>query len=153
MQRYPKFTDQYEAGKVTTQIKVRNSFDLLRFAHGETEQTPQTFEGSAVVDTCAVHLYLRESVVTQLGLRERRKWTSNGMEMRRVFSAVNLEIMGRRGTFDVVALPDEYPNVVGYIPLYFMDWVIDMRSHQLAGNPEHGGEWLTEEYSETLSYA
>ena len=73
---------------------------------------------------------------------------SKRVETRRVFSPIDLEIMGRSGTFEVVELPDELPNVVGQIPLEFMDWVIDMRTHRLAGNPEHGGEWIDEEYTE-----
>ena len=59
-----------------------------------------------------------------------------------------MEINGRSGTFEVVELPDELPNVVGQIPLEFMDWVIDMGAHRLAGNPEHGGEWIDECYTE-----
>lgn len=148
MQRYPEFTGEYEAGKIATQFTVQNSYDLARFTQGESKQYPRSFEGNAVVDTGAVHLYLRESIVEQLGLRERRKWTTNGVETRRVFTAVNLEIMGRSGTFDVVALPDERPNIVGHIPLYYMDWVIDARTNRLAGNPEHGGHWIVDEYTE-----
>ncbi len=151
MQRYPEFTDKYEAGKVTTEIKVQNSFDLLRFGNGETERTPRSFEGCAIVDTGALHLYLRESIVAQLGLRERRTWsaiTTPNKETRRVFSAANLEIMGRTGTFDVVEVPDELPNVVGHIPLLSMDWVVDVNTQRLAGNPEHGGQWMGDEFTE-----
>ena len=94
----------------------------------------------------------RRSIIAALGLREIRTWRSRTMsniiETRRVFSPVDLEIMGRSGTFEVVELPDELPNIIGQIPLEFMDWVIDMRSHQLAGNPEHGGEWIDENYGE-----
>ena len=152
MKAYPSFTEDYEMGKITTQIKVQNWADLERLATGETDRPPRTFEGEAIVDTGAVHLYLRASVIQQLGLREIRTWTSrtmsNRVEARRVFSPVDLEIMGRSGTFEVVELPDELPNVVGQIPLEFMDWVIDMGAHRLTGNPEHGGEWIDEEYGE-----
>ncbi len=152
LRQYPTFTAEYEMGKVTTKIKVQNWADLERLATGETEQTPRTFEGEAIVDSGAVHLYLRKSVIQQLGLRQIRTWTSRTMsnivEARRVYSPVDLEIMGRSGTFDVVELPDELPNVVGQIPLEFMDWVIDMSAHKLTGNPEHGGEWIDEEYGE-----
>ena len=152
MKAYPAFTEDYEMGKITTQIKVRNWADLERLATGATDKPPRLFEGEAIVDTGAVHLYLRKSVIQQLGLREIRTWTSrtmsNRVEARRVFSPVDLEIMGRSGTFEVVELPDELPNVVGQIPLEFMDWVIDMGAHRLTGNPEHGGEWIDEEFTE-----
>ena len=152
LKQYPAFTADYEMGKVITQIKVQNRADVERLATGETEQTPRMFEGEAIIDSGAVHLYLRKSVIQQLGLRQIRTWTSRTMsnivEARRVFSPVDLEIMGRSGTFDVVEIPDELPNVVGQIPLEFMDWVIDMGAHRLTGNPEHGGEWIGEEYGE-----
>jgi hypothetical protein len=73
---------------------------------------------------------------------------SNRAETRRVFSPVDLEIMGRSGTFEVVEIPDWLPNVVGQIPLEFMDWKIDMGAHRLMGNPEHGGDWIDEELGE-----
>ena len=152
MKAYPNFTEDYEMGKITTQIKVQNWEDLTLLALGHTEDSPRTLEGEAIVDTGAVHLYLRKSVIQQLGLRQIRTWTSRTMsnivEARRVYSPVDLEIMGRSGTFEVVELPDELPNVVGQIPLEFMDWVIDMGAHRLTGNPEHGGEWIDEEYGE-----
>ncbi len=152
MQSYPDLTGDYEMGKVTTKIKVQNWSDLERLACGDTDRPPRSFEGDAIVDSGSVHLYLRKSVIEQLGLRPKRTWSSrtmsNRVETRRVFSPVDLEIMGRSGTFEVVELPDELPNIVGQIPLEFMDWVIDMRTHQLSGNPEHGGEWIDEEYGE-----
>ncbi|HEV7402934.1 MAG TPA: hypothetical protein VGO11_08415 [Chthoniobacteraceae bacterium] len=152
MQSYPEITEDYEMGKVVTQIKVQNWNDIERLAMGETDKAPRSFEGEALVDTGAVHLYLRKSVIAQLGLRPTRHWTSytmsNRPETRRVFSHVDLEIMGRSWSFEVIELPDELPNVVGQIPLEAMDWVIDMRTHRLTGNPDHGGEWRGDEYTE-----
>lgn len=152
MKSYPEIEEDYEMGKVTTQIRVQNWGDIERLAAGDIDTPPRTFEGDAIVDTGAVHLYLKKSVIKELGLRPIRSWTSrtmsNVVETRRVFSPVDLEIMGRSGPFEVVELPDGLPNIVGQIPLEFMDWVIDMRTHRLAGNPEHGGEWIDENYTE-----
>ena len=152
LKQYPAFNSDYEMGKVITRIKVQNWEDIARLASGDTEKLPRSFAGEAIVDSGSVHLYLRKSVIQQLGLRQIRTWTSRTMsnivEARRVYSPVDLEIMGRSGTFDVVELPDELPNVVGQIPLEFMDWVIDMGAHRLTGNHEHGGEWIDEEYGE-----
>jgi hypothetical protein len=152
MQQMPVVTEDYEMGKIVTPIKVQNWEDLTRLAYGDTDQPPRSFDGEAVIDTGAVHLYLRNSVVKQLGLRPIRSWTSKTMsnraETRRVFSPVDLEIMGRSGTFEVVEIPDWLPNVVGQIPLEFMDWKIDMGAHRLMGNPEHGGDWIDEELGE-----
>ena len=99
MKAYPNFTEDYEMGKITTQIKVQNWADLERLATGETDRSPRMFEGEAIVDTGAVHLYLRKSVIQKLGLRQIRTWTSRTMsnivEARRVFSPVDLEKIGR----------------------------------------------------------
>jgi len=72
---------------------------------------------------------------------------SNIVETRRVFSPVDLEIMGRSATFDVVEIPNELPNIVGQIPLEALDWVVDTKNRKLIGNPEHGGEWVDEEFA------
>lgn len=152
MKSFPEITEDYEMGKVTTKFKVQNWADIERLAVGDSDKSPRSYEGEAIVDTGAVHLYLKAEVIQSLGLRQIRTWTSrtmsNRVETRRVFSPVDLEIMGRSGTFEVVELPDELPNVIGQIPLEFMDWVVDMRTHRLTGNPEHGGEWIDEEYGE-----
>jgi predicted aspartyl protease len=152
MLEFPEIEDGYEMGKVVTRFKVQNWSDTERLALGETDKSPRSFEGEAIVDTGAVHLYLKASVIAQLGLRPTRRWSSTTMsnrtESRRMFSPVDLEIMGRSATFEVVELPDGLPNVIGQIPLEAMDWVIDMRTHRLVGNPEHGGEWLGDDFTE-----
>jgi hypothetical protein len=56
--------------------------------------------------------------------------------------------MGRSWSFEVIEVPDGLPNIVGQIPLETMDWVVDMRTHRLVGNPEHGGDWIGDEYTE-----
>ena len=148
MQAYPDIDETYEMGKVVTAFKVQNMDDIARLAAGDTEQLPRTYQGEAVVDTGAVHLYLKKSVIEQLGLRPIRSWRSRTMsnliETRRVFAAVDCEIMGRNGTFDVIEIPDDLPNIIGQIPLEHFDWVIDTKNRKLIGNPEHGGEWIDE---------
>lgn len=138
-------------GKVVTRIKVQNWDDIALLAIGQTEKAPRSVEAEAVVDTGAVMLYLQESVIQRLGLRPLKTFTSrtmsNRIETRRVFSPVDLEIMGRSGTFDVVEIPDTLPNIIGQIPLEYLDWVVDTKNRQLIGNPEHGGEWIDEEYA------
>lgn len=152
MLQMPAVEEGYERGKIVTPFKVQNYEDITRLAFGYTEQSPRSYAGDAVVDTGSVHLYLKTSVIKNLGLRPIRTWSSltmsNQKATRRVFSPVDLQINRRSGTFEVVELPDELPNIIGQIPLEFMDWVIDMGSHQITGNPEHGGEWIDEEFTE-----
>src|ERR1043166_1162428 len=116
-------------GQVNIRIKVANWFDLEKVAAGERADAPRTAETEALVDTGAVLFYLKASLVKQLGLRATRKVVSRTMANvsveRTVYSPVDLEIMGRSGTFEVVEIPDSLPNIVGQIPLERLDWVVD----------------------------
>ena len=141
----------YESmGKVTTPIKVQNWADIELLAAGRSEEKPCAVETEALVDTGAVKLYLRSSVIRELGLRPisevRSRTMSDRMERRRVFSPVDLEIQGRSGRFDVVEVPDSLPNIVGQIPLEDLDWVVDARNRRLIPDPEHQHGELSEEY-------
>ena len=95
-------------------------------------------------------LYLRSSVIQQLGLRPvgeiRSRTMSARLETRRVFSPVALQIQGRTGRFDVVELPDSLPNIVGQIPLEDLDWVVDCSNQKLIPNPEHKNGELSDEF-------
>jgi predicted aspartyl protease len=135
---------------VNVKIKVRNWTDIELLALGKTDKAPRAVEAEARVDTGATGFYLRRSVIEQLGLRclgEKLALTmSNRHEIRRGFSPVELEIQGRTAQVGVAELPDELPNVVGQVPLELMDWVVDVNSRSLIGNPAHGGEWLQEDF-------
>ena len=137
-------------GKVVVRIKAANWSDVELLALGQATRPPRCIETEALVDSGATGLYLKASVIGQLGLRqigERTALTmSNRRETRRLFAPVELEIQGRNTQYQVTELPDELPNIVGQIPLESMDWVIDMTGRKLIGNPEHGGELLHEEF-------
>ena len=47
---------------------------------------------------------------------------------------------------DVTELPDGCPVLIGQIPLEAMDFVVDMPSRSVIGNPAHGGEHVIELY-------
>ena len=133
-------------GKVVVKIRVANWADIELQALGQATRQPRVLEAEALVDTGATGLYLKSSLISQLGLRqigERTALTmSNRRETRRLFAPVDLEIQGRNTQYQVTELPDDLPNIVGQIPLESMDWVIDMVGRKLIGNPEHGGELL-----------
>lgn len=54
--------------------------------------------------------------------------------------------MGRHGTFDVVGVDETVPNLVGQVPLEYLDFVVDPKKQKLIPNPEHGEKQMTEEY-------
>ena len=61
-----------------------------------------------------------------------------------VYSAVRLTIQGRSCTMDVMEVADDVPVLIGQLPLEHLDFVVDMRKHELIGNPAHGGEHVYE---------
>ncbi len=63
-----------------------------------------------------------------------------------MYDAVRLTIQGRDCTMDVMEVPDGTPVLIGQLPLEHLDFVVDMRSHSLIGNPAHGGEHMFELY-------
>ena len=89
-----------------------------------------------------------------LGLRPVSEITSRTMsdrsEKRIVFSPVELEIQGRKGSFDVIQLPDTLPNIIGQIPLEHLDWVVDLRGRKLIPNPEHKHGELADDFAADL---
>ena len=137
-------------GKVVVRIKVANWSDIELLALGQTTRPPRIVQAEALVDTGATGLYLKASLIAQLGLRhigERTALTmSNRRETRHLFAPVELEIQGRNTQYQMTELPDDLPNIVGQIPLESMDWVIDLTARKLIGNPAHGGELLHEEF-------
>lgn len=45
---------------------------------------------------------------------------------------------------DVMEVADDIPVLIGQLPLEHLDFVFDMRKHELTGNPDHGGEHVYE---------
>jgi hypothetical protein len=45
---------------------------------------------------------------------------------------------------DVADLSEDCPVLIGQVPLELMDWVVDPNGQRLIGNPEHGGEWMSD---------
>ncbi len=137
-------------GKVTVEFKATNYDDLSDVARKRTKRKPRSVKADALVDTGATRLYLQKQVIAVLGLRPVSEITSRTMsarsETRTVFSPVELEIQGRKGSFDVVELPDSLPNIIGQIPLEHLDWVVDLRRGKLIPNPEHKHGELADEF-------
>src|SRR5271157_3232810 len=127
-------------GKVIVQVKVTNHADLVVRDLKLSERPPRTVETEALVDSGATRLYLKPSVIQALGLRPTDKIqsrTTDGTCWRQVYEPVRLEIMGRHGEFNVVDMDEDVPNLVGQIPLEYLDFVLDPKRQRLVPNPEH----------------
>jgi predicted aspartyl protease len=138
-------------GKVIVKIKLTNLKDAFLKTAGARKGKAREVEVEALVDTGATRLYLKPTVIKKLGLERTdmaRSRTTNGDVIRYKYEPVRLELMGRHENFDVVELPEGVPNRIGQVPLEVLDFVVDSRGQNLILNPAHGGEQMTEEYSE-----
>ena len=136
-------------GKVIVKIKLTNWGDVFARKRKFSKSAPRTAEIEALVDTGATRLYLRPSVIKALGLEKVDavfSQTSNGTRKRTVYEPVRLELMGRHGNFDIVDIDERVPNLLGQIPLAYLDLVVDPKGQKLIPNPEHGEKQMTEEY-------
>jgi clan AA aspartic protease len=136
-------------GKVIVKIKLTNLFDLALVSRHLSKSKPRQVEVESLVDTGATRLYLKPSVIKKLGLQRVdavRSQTTNGEAIRFKYEPVQLELMGRKESFDVIEVPESVPNLLGQVPLEVLDLVVDSKRQKLIPNPAHGGEQMTEEY-------
>jgi predicted aspartyl protease len=136
-------------GRVVTEATVENLKDLWDAERGRiTESDVRRLElTDALVDTGATLLSLPTRLIRQLGLDKtssKRVTSSTGNCEADIYSAVRLTIQGRSCTMDVMEVPDDVPALIGQIPLEHLDFVVDLRSRTLIGNPAHGGEHVYE---------
>jgi predicted aspartyl protease len=136
-------------GKVIVKLKLANLFDLELKRRKLLKGKPRSVEVQALVDTGATRLYLQRSQIRTLGLTETGdviSKTTNGTRRRAVYAPVRLELMGRTGDFNVVEVDDDVPNLLGQIPLEYLDFIVDPKAQKLIPNPEHGDKQMSEEY-------
>jgi predicted aspartyl protease len=137
--------------RVLTEATIENPEDLWAVKRGliKANQVRRISVNDALVDTGATMLSLPTSIIRQLGLTKqstRRVTTSKGVDQADVYSAVKLAVQGRTCTVDVLEVPDEVPVLIGQIPMEYLDFVVDLQSRSLIGNPAHGGEQMYEMY-------
>jgi hypothetical protein len=136
-------------GKVQVTATLENIVDayLADIGAMPKERVRRVEVTDALVDSGANGLLVPAKLIAQLGLhfvRNREARGIGGSVSMPMYGAVRLTIQGRECAVDVGGVPDEFPIIVGQIPLEAMDWVIDMKNHRLIGNPEHGGEHVME---------
>lgn len=136
-------------GKVIVKIRLTNLFDLGAQNRKLSKAKPRVVEAEALVHTGATRLYLKPSVIRALGLEKVDtviSQTTNGPKRRTVYESVRLEVGGRHGDFNVVDICENVPNLLGQIPLEYLDFVVDAKNRKLIPNPEHGDKQMSEEY-------
>ena len=138
-------------GRVLTEATCENLKDVLNAESGtiSPDQIRQITVTDALVDTGATMLSLPARLIKQLGLQKfsrRRVRSSTGVAEADLYAAVRLTIQGRICTMDVMEVPDDTPVLIGQLPLEQLDFVVDLQSRTLIGNPAHGGEQMYELY-------
>lgn len=138
-----------EMGRVITEATIENTEDLWAAKRGliPEDQIRRITVSDALVDTGATLLSLPTRLIRQLGLERatsKRIVSSAGVGEAWMYQAVKLTIQGRSCTMDVMEVPDSVPVLIGQLPLEHLDFVVDLRSRTLIGNPAHGGEQVYE---------
>jgi len=138
-------------GRVVTEARFENLKDLWAVEQGlrTPEQARAVTISDALVDTGATLLSLPTRIIERLGLARvssKRVTSSIGLAEATLYEAVRLTIQGRTCTMDVMEVPDSVPALIGQLPLEHLDFVVDLRSRTLVGNPAHGGEHVYELY-------
>ncbi len=138
-------------GRVLTEARIENLEDLWAVKRGlqTSEQARSVTVTDALVDTGATLLSLPTSLINQLGLTKlssKQVWSSQAISEAALYEAVRLTIGGRTCTMDVMEVPEDVPVLIGQLPLEHLDFVVDLRSRTLIGNPAHGGEHVYELY-------
>jgi predicted aspartyl protease len=133
-------------GKVVVSATIENLGDLYGVEQGLLldDQVRRIEVPDAVVDTGATTLLLPKRMIAALGLKPTRMRHSrrlSGDFLLPMYGTVRLTIQERDCPVDVGEIGDEYPVLVGQIPLEALDWVVDTKGRRLIGNPDHGGEW------------
>ncbi len=138
-------------GRVLTEAKFENLEDLWAVKQGlrSPDEVRAITIPDALVATGATLLSLPTSQIERLGLARvssKRVTSSIGLAEAGIYEAVRLTIQGRSCTMDVMKVPDGVPALIGQLPLEHLDFVVDLRSRSLIGNPAHGGEHMYELY-------
>jgi predicted aspartyl protease len=133
-------------GKVIVTAMIENLTDLFDAERGllSDDQIRRIEVKDAIVDTGATTLLLPKRMIAALGLKPLLVRHSRGLGgdfLLPVHGTVRLTIQGRACPLDVGEIGDEYPVLIGQIPLGALDWVVDSKGQRLIGNPDHGGEW------------
>jgi predicted aspartyl protease len=128
-------------GKVVVTVRIENLEDLFDAEKGmiSPDAVRSVEVHDALVDTGATGLLMPKSMIASLGLRPLRIRQARGLGGTVPMPSYRA---GRDCAIDVGEIGDEFPVLIGQIPLELLDWVVDPKRQRLTGNPEHGGEQI-----------
>ena len=134
-------------GKVLVTARIENLADLFELERGRLseDEVRRADVSDALVDTGATTLLLPKRMIAALGLqplRVRQARGIGGTVPTIMYRAVRLTIQGRDCAIDVGEVPDDFPVLIGQVPLELLDWIVDPKQQKLVGNPDHGGQHM-----------
>ena len=115
--------------RLSVEFKLANSVDVADARRGllPPEQVRQV-KIRGVLDTGATRLVIPDSVAEQLGAREvsetRVRYADNHTVTRKLVDDVQVELLGRQGTFRAAVEPDRDSALIGAIVLEYLDFVL-----------------------------
>ena len=137
--------EKNQMGQVIAAITITNHIDQILAERGfilESEVRTVTLD-NVLVDTGATLLSLPTAVVEKLGLPvsgSTEVKTANGLVPARVFREANLEINGRRSTFDCLELTELDVALLGVLPMEALGIEPDLQKQQLRMLPMIGDD-------------
>ncbi|MBM4034544.1 MAG: hypothetical protein FJ291_22595 [Planctomycetes bacterium] len=133
-------------GSTFAEVEVENYSDIeAREASGNGRIPVRKVKVRAQVDSGSALLCLHRGTIEKLGLRlyyTAKVRTGGGEVDRRIYAPAQVTVLGRHCIVEVMEIPDSLPQLLGYIPLEYLDLVIHPKSRKLVPNPESGGKWM-----------
>jgi predicted aspartyl protease len=122
--------------RINVEVALANNSDVQLFEAGvlATEKIRRA-RLPGFVDTGASHLVLPESVANQLGLPDLGtapvRYAGTCEKRRRIVDQVQVELLGRRGTFKAIVEPTRTDVLIGAIVLLDLDLLPNHRTQTL----------------------
>jgi clan AA aspartic protease len=123
-------------GRVTVQVNLANQEDLVLAKAGTlAPDKVRRLQVPGVVDTGASYLVLPKKVATQLGVPSAGKATVRYADRRKatrpIVKSVEVELLGRQGTFKAIVEPNRTDVLIGAIVLEDLDLLVDCQAQTL----------------------
>jgi predicted aspartyl protease len=123
-------------GRIKTEIVVSNNQDVQMAKGGALPpEQIRRFQLEGTVDTGSTQLVLPEDVVNRLGLPRAGEATIRYADRRTVtrpvVDQVQVELLGRRGTFRAIVEPNRTTALIGAIVLEDLDFLADCANQRL----------------------
>jgi clan AA aspartic protease len=123
-------------GRFAVRLELANYRDRVLADEGSlAADQVRTVTSDGVVDSGASHLVLPKKIAAKLGVpvvgKTRVRYADQRKAVRDVVEGVEVQLLGRRGTFKAVVEPKRQDVLVGAIVLEDLDLLVDPRAQQL----------------------